>query len=72
MMSLRETGDGLVIAYPLWIGLLFLAFGIALAVYVARSFEWKVILWIMWCAGATEARSGVVSTFARTFGQTLD
>jgi len=42
MMSLRDTGDGLVIAYPFWIGLLALACGIALAIFVARKFECKV------------------------------
>lgn len=38
MMRLTETAQGLVIAYPGWLGLLVFALGIALVVWVVRNF----------------------------------
>lgn len=39
MMRLTESAQGLVIAYPGWLGLLVFVLGIALAVWIARNFK---------------------------------
>ncbi len=38
MMRLTETAQGLVIAYPGWLGLFVFALGIALAIWIGRNF----------------------------------
>jgi len=50
MMRLTETAQGLTIAYPAWLGLLALALGIALAVWVWRHFTLNG-KFLSYCAG---------------------
>ncbi|MBY0270073.1 MAG: hypothetical protein K2X06_09410 [Burkholderiales bacterium] len=50
MMRLTETAQGLVIAYPAWLGLLAFALGIALAVWVWRHFTLNG-KFLSYCAG---------------------
>jgi len=37
LMQVRESAQGLVLAYPLWLGLLVLVMGIALGIHLARA-----------------------------------
>lgn len=41
LLRLSEAGQNLVIDYPAWPGLLMIGLGVALAVHLARRFEWN-------------------------------
>lgn len=41
MMRLNESAAGLVLAYPVWVGIVASAIGLVLAFYVKRRFAWN-------------------------------